>query len=44
MTENLKGDLEKDRRKRFLWGAVLAWIPTIPLPVLFALESVLTEE
>ena len=36
MTENLESDPEKGRRRRFLWGAALAWIPAIPLAFAFA--------
>lgn len=31
MIENLQGDLGEHKKRRFLWGAALAWVPALPL-------------
>ena len=39
MSENLRGDLDQRRRKRFFLGVALAWVPALPLG--FALVHIL---
>ncbi len=46
MIENLQGELAEPKRKRFLWGVALAWIPALPLgfTLVHILESLSTSK